>query len=552
MRLPWPGPRLETVTARLATPSGEGSRIGPLAWLDGLLVFALAYVYLELLPDCFGLFDESLVAATAERLYAGEILYRDVFSYWNPGVFWLHAGLFSVAGVSVEAVRLPLTLFGAAAAVGVWRLARDHSGRAPAILAGLALPLVCYPVWWKASPHWYSTFAVIAAALTLRHCFGGRYTPFAVLATGALCGIAFIFLQPVGVLIFGATGAVLAWDAAWMRSRGVAFKRIALLAGGALVPTAVMYGYFAVNHALGEMVYDTILWPLEGFRRTMHTSYGAEFWMPSDLPFRITRVVLMAVPPVAIGVSLFLTGSKYPRRAVVQRERREFASASIAAGLLASNYYYPDVVHLAFAAPLACAVVAALTVRLGRRDRGRGLALVGAVLTCFFVVLAGLGSFHRKQSTCSAELSTARGTITVQIAMANALRDVFSFLAEHLAPGERLYVYPYGPGFSFLSGHPNPTPFEGVLPGQPLFTTAVQLEQVVSALEEQPVRYIVLTHLNGRGILQQHNTALERYIRRRYHVAKDFGSVLVLERDSPGERGPKIFYRGRPGRKPRR
>ena len=37
-------------------------------WLDGLLVFALSCAYLWLLPDCFQIADEGVVADTAERL----------------------------------------------------------------------------------------------------------------------------------------------------------------------------------------------------------------------------------------------------------------------------------------------------------------------------------------------------------------------------------------------------------------------------------------------------------------------------------------------------
>ena len=133
-------------------------------WLDGLLVFALSCAYLWLLPDSFQFFDEGIVADTAERLYRGEILYRDIFAYWNPGGFWLCAAVFHIAGVSVASLRISLLLFGAAAAVGVWHLARDHCGRPLAILAGLAAPLVCYPIWWMASPHWYSAFTALAAA----------------------------------------------------------------------------------------------------------------------------------------------------------------------------------------------------------------------------------------------------------------------------------------------------------------------------------------------------------------------------------------------------
>ena len=124
-------------------------------WIDALAVLALSLAYLSLLPDCFSVFDEGILAETSARIYGGELLYRDFFGYWNPGGFWLNAALFHVGGVSVQTLRIPLSIMGAVAAVGVWRLARDHSPRIPAVLAGPTAtdfrriaeqePLGCWP-----------------------------------------------------------------------------------------------------------------------------------------------------------------------------------------------------------------------------------------------------------------------------------------------------------------------------------------------------------------------------------------------------------------------
>jgi hypothetical protein len=512
-------------------------------WLDGTLVFALSCAYLGLLPDCFQIADEGLVADTAERLYRGEVLYRDIFAYWNPGGFWLCAAVFHVAGVSVAALRISLLLFGAIAAVGVWRLARDHGGRPIAILAGLAAPLVCYPIWWMASPHWYSAFTAVAAAVALRRCLDPPHASPAVLAAGILSGLTFVILQPVGVFLCAAIGACLAWDGAWALSPAAAMRRVALFILGALLPVAAMYAYFATHDALGAMVYDTFFWNFGHYRPMVRSAYGdVHPLMRSDLPFHVTRWVLMVLPPVVYALALGITASRYVRRAVTQRDQRLFALAFVGIGLLGSNYYFPDVVHLAFGALPAFAVLVGLAARFGAENGRRGLAPGCAALLLVFVAFAGISALARERSRCSAELATPRGTIAVEPVQLRGLEGVVSFLGEQLSESEPFYVYPGGPGLNFLMGRPNPSPLEMGWPHIPGYYTGEQLSGLVSALDRSRVRYVVVLLALGRSALENSDAQLERYIRAHFRVAKRFPRALIMERDDQRARtGPEAF-----------
>jgi len=529
-----------------ATPvAGSRSRTERMAWLDALLVLGLSFAFLRLLPDSFSVYDEGTLADTAERVYRGEVLYRDVFAYWNPGGFWLGALLFKLAGVSVQTLRISLAVFGAAAAVGVWRLARDHTGRILAVLAGLCAPLVCYPVWYEASSHWYSTFTGIAAAVALTRCFSGRHMSLAVFTTGVLCAITFIMLQPVGAFLSAAIGIALVWDGAWALAPRAAAKRLALLAFGALVPIAAMYGYFAFKGALGAMLYDTILFNLHNYRSTLHADYGYSGpWPRADRPFLLTRKSLMLVPPSAYLLALALAVARYVRGKFVEEDRRLLALAATGAGLLASNYYYPDAVHLAFAAPPAFATLAVLLARLGSTRWGRLPEHAGSTLLLLLLLFAGAGYLRHYRSQYTAEFRTPRGTIAVPPVLVPHFQEVFAYFEGHLPRGNPFYVYPYGAGYNFLFVRPNPTRYAAVFPNVPGLTTEQDLAEVVSALEHKQVRYILVNPiLYGRGFLERNNTILERYIRRYYHVAKDTPpSSLFLERDSPGNRGEKIHY----------
>jgi len=500
-------------------------------WLDGVLVFVLSCAYLSLLPDCFQVVDEGIVADTAERLYRGETLYRDIFAYWNPGGFWLCAAVFHAAGVSVAALRISLLLFGAVAAVCLWQLARDHCGRPLAVLAGLAAPLVCYPIWWMASPHWYSAFAAVAAAVALRRCLDPPRASPAVFVAGILSGLTFVVLQPVGVFLCAAIGACLAWDGVWISSPAAALRRIALFLIGALLPVATMYFYYAAHDALGAMVYDTFLWNFEHYRPMLRSAYGdVHPLMTSDLPLHVIRWFLMLVPPVVYALALGITASRYVRRVVTQRDRQLFALASVGIGLLGSNYYFPDVVHLAFGALPAFAVLPGLAARFGAQDGRRGLVPGCAVLLLAFIAFAGVGSLARERSRCSAELATPRGTIAVKPVHLRDLEGVVSFLGEHLPEGEPFYVYPGGSGLNFLMGRPNPSPLEMGWPHIPGYYTGEQLSDLAAALDRSQVKYVVVLLPFSRSALADSDAPLERYIRAHFRVARRLPRTLIMER----------------------
>jgi hypothetical protein len=239
----------------------------------------------------------------------------------------------------------------------------------------------------------------------------------------------------------------------------------------------------------------------------------------------------MVLPPIVYALALGSTGSRYVRRVMTQQDRRLFALACVGTGLLGSNYYFPDVVHLAFAAPPAFAVLAGLAARSGALDGHRSLAPGCTVLLLAFVAFAGISSLERERSRFSAELATPRGAIAIEPVLQRELEGVGSFLKKHLSEGEPFYVYPGGPGYNFLMGRPNPSPYEMGWPHIPGYYTGEQLAELVSALDRSQVKYVVVLLRFGRSALVDSDGPLERYIRGHFRVAKRFRQTLIMERD---------------------
>jgi hypothetical protein len=136
-------------------------RDGPVALLVAAVVLAAQWPFRQL---GVSLLDEGAVLQIAADVAHGKVPYRDGFHYVFPGVFYLTAGAFGVAGTSVETARaLACTIFACATAVA-YLVARWFVPRPTALaIAGM---LLVYRVW--AYPQWQLIhYSSLSSALLL-------------------------------------------------------------------------------------------------------------------------------------------------------------------------------------------------------------------------------------------------------------------------------------------------------------------------------------------------------------------------------------------------
>jgi hypothetical protein len=93
----------------------------------------------------------------------------------------------------------------------------------------------------------------------------------------------------------------------------------------------------------------------------------------------------------------------------------------------------------------------------------------------FFVITGPLGSPYR--------LQTRRGEVRVP-----RPDQVIPYLVRHVAPGEKIFVYPQQPLFYYLSGASNATSFDFFQLGM---NSPEQFTQALEELERHPPRWVV-------------------------------------------------------------
>ncbi len=139
---------------RLALPAWAGSTIGPFVW--GLLGATACLAVAGLEPN---LVEEGLVIHVAQRLVAGEHMYRDIVFFSGPLPFDLLSLLFRIFGEEIAVGRFAIVALHALATGLTYAFARQ-AGMGPFAHATTgfiaAVPVVLFPFF---SMFWYTTLA---------------------------------------------------------------------------------------------------------------------------------------------------------------------------------------------------------------------------------------------------------------------------------------------------------------------------------------------------------------------------------------------------------
>ncbi len=421
-----------------------------------LVVIAVAFALrLPALHDRFYSNDEASYSAIAARLIAGGTMYVDAVDHKPPGIAWLYAGVFHLAGLyEIRWVRVVLTATVALTGIGLAELAAALTASSVARSAGLAYVLLSAtgfaPNTQAANTELFLNLPLTLAALAMlkqsRSVRAADSFWWSLLA-GAATAAATLFKYQSGV-------AGLAWLLALgLPRRGShtasAASGLALGFGGAAA--ALVAGFWAAGHL------DAFLfW---GWR------YNFQYIASMPPSRQLVRLILEAAP-IALGwlPLLVLAASARGRTsALAWWWLGAMTVAVCVGGRFFGNYF------LMLAPPLAVLAGAGAAALDTSVHRTRCLALATAAIVLAVVSSLAVVVWDRLEP--SAARDDAR------------YRDAGEWIAEHSSPADRLlvwgdsaqiYVYArrlMGTRFAFTNYHTGTVWGTGAIPGAPGPTT---------------------------------------------------------------------------------
>lgn len=529
---------LEPTAAAVATVPEGGALCFPerswSEWAWALLVFAATGLgYIPFLRcESFSL-DEGILLGGAERILHGQVLYRDIFSFYTPGSYYGLALLFRWFGDFLVVPRLTLLAEGAVMAALTYLIARRVAARWAALLAAYAVAIAGLPYYFTAFSNWNCTFlaylALYAAVLWLE-----SPRPWLAAIMGFLAGLACLTQQSKGAGL--ALGLVLAglWLAGQAEWRQRLRRQWVWMAAGFAAPVAATAAFFAMRGALGDLV-TGCLWPFRHYGPANAVPYGympvgpggpeRGPWAAKILPWLwfSPHLVILLLPWAGAGVAAFLWLGRRPGRpGGVQRAHYLLVSCVMTGLLLSVLGSRRDYTHVVFLFPIMALLLAWAC---GRRAPGRVARLAApamAVYVLLFFSLAGVKHWSQAIWGYPHQIATARGMLRV------AAPDPLLARLQRLPPGP-IFVYPYLPIYYYLSGRSNPTRYAWLQFGMNDPAQFATAERELKA--SPPVAVVWDTRFSRWGAKTFPATPLaavgrlyplERYLRTQYHPCAVF------------------------------
>ena len=348
-------------------------------WLAAL-VCVLSFAYLCLFRRYTTMEpDEGIILQGAQRILHGEIPYRDFFTFYTPGSYYLLAGLFKLFGNSFMVARTALAVCGAVSSSVCYLLARRVCSRQSALFAAALVTLTALPFRFLVLHNWDSTlWACLALYCSVRFLESPR--PVWIFAAATFISFTVLFEQSKGAgLLLGIAGGL---SLIFMKDRHHnwpqthKWKTNVVIAGlaGLIWPVAITVGYFAAHGSLSFMVADCA-WPLQHYSAANRVPYGYQNWSESSRALLFEQGSLLKrciallvvspcflIPALPIFASGVLVQGIFGQRSGPSPQTRAnyylLVSATIAGLLVSVVLTRTDILHFMYLAPILFLVLA--------------------------------------------------------------------------------------------------------------------------------------------------------------------------------------------------
>jgi len=248
-----------------------------------LVLFFTAFCWFSIGYKFFNLdrchYDEGIVTFGASRILKGAIPYKDFWTLYAPGHFYLLAGIFKLFGVNLNVSRLFAVVILSLISYTVYFVASK------VVLKKFALLGFLYSLAWLKSYVVYNRTlqpAILFSILTLLFILKYIYTNAKrwLFTSGILIGIVTLFRQDFGFYVFvTAFSTVLVYHFKFFFKEGfrnilkLNLIRISVLISGIFVVVIPVIAYFYFNSGLQDLIKDTIIFPLKVYPKVRYIPY---------------------------------------------------------------------------------------------------------------------------------------------------------------------------------------------------------------------------------------------------------------------------------------
>jgi 4-amino-4-deoxy-L-arabinose transferase-like glycosyltransferase len=442
--------------------------------------------------------DEGILLQGAQRILVGQVLYRDFFSFYTPGSYYLLALLFRACGSSIIVARSFLAFAGALLSLLTYRLARRVCSRKIAVTFAVLTTITTLPYRFLVLHNWDSalwTCLALYSAIRVTEQGQARWA----FGLGFLVSLTTLFEQSkgvgLGIGLLGGFALIYALKGGSLLNRRQVYAAVL----GFSLPLTITIAYFIRQHAFASMMADC-LWPLQHYSAANRVPYGYQNWSDETrhLLFGtgswaqrlMTGLVVSpcfwipVVPLLAVGLMIFRVTKAWPGRQCDGRSAYYILVTACISGLLLTTFLTrADIIHLMYLQPLNCLVLAWICD--GRDIPGELLGRLRRVWNPYSIASLVVFALVPLWGALSAKdrVNTRHGVIATR-----SEDTVINYVQARVPAGEHILVYPYLPLYYYTTATFSPSRFDYFQPGM---HTREQANSMIADLERQRTRVVL-------------------------------------------------------------
>jgi hypothetical protein len=519
-------------------------------------------------------YDEGLSLYGAVRVLHGQLPYRDFWTMYGPGEFYVLAGAFRLFGVYALWGRVLFLAVNSVSLAAVFYVAEELTQRLWWSLGTAAVVFV-----WLSSVGSYEfpvypalTLILIAAVLMLRRWRDGG--PRWAIYAGLALGIAALFRHDLALYALVALCIAAVFDklrdpAHALRERrrraGAELLRLVVAAAAIVVPVVVLLLVFVPAHDLyygllyvPARIYPKVrALPFPHLREVLH---GLDPLRHLTTPPALgdAEYNIVWFPPIAVAMSLVWFVPVLRKRELPRFQ----VTGYLALFLLTALLFLKGIVRVAPLHMLQAVVpaIVLLGCSLARWQRVHGAARAALGFSGVWLAICVVAASHRDVNTLRANVlrlrnaegresfaalchppAGLRGARCLELGDEEA--QAILYVERHTEPDDKIYVgamrhdklFANDIAFYFFSARESATKWHDLHPG--VETTAPIQRQMISDLEHNHAAYVIrepedTVEPNGSNV-SSGVRLLDDYIEQNYRPERSFGEIEILRRTTP-------------------
>ena len=511
-----------------------------------------------------GLYGGDFVTA-AERVLSGQVPYRDFWTMYAPGSFYLLALLYKIFGTHILVGTITASVLCAAAACVCYRLAVNLTGReTPGLICAGIFFAASFSTLYCITPGPYPAtilLALTALNLFIHHNRSGSSAQ--LFAAGIATGAAIVFKHDIGgytglAIAAGLLASQLLPAAAPASGIRTLVKKLGIYAAGAALPALPVAVYFALL-AGPDMLQDLIVFPATEFRHARPENYpglwpdGIRHEWRLKMLFNILVYLEFAIPFV-----LFLA-TMAALAVAAFRHRYDHLVPGVTLGVAFLFHYSSahiqvntNIISMSLYAALLGTLLYMLIGSASASRRPAWLDAPAAVFAAGWMLALVTQTVYNQvklQELATAKLELPRVSgIRVTPEEQQVLEELYQLTETRLRPDEKLFIGLHRHDASvigdsmtyFVLDRLNATRNDQLHPG--VIDRSATQRRIISDLEAGNIDLILTKHIFSDKIIERAKqrltahlvdsgaTLLDDYIRENFAQTRTIGQYTVWER----------------------